>query len=67
ASIYKADGNPIVVPAEGLAKSVYFIKIPQDKILQAKTVVEVSVFHKEKQIEKLKVKFIGPVPSSVKH
>ncbi len=67
ASIYKADGNPIVVSAEGLAKSVYFIKIPQDKILQAKTVVEVGVFHKAKQVEKLKVKFIGPVPTSAKH
>lgn len=61
AQLYKVDGNPILVPAEAMSKSVYFIKIPEDKIINARTVVKLAVYQNGKKIETLKVKFIGPV------
>jgi len=61
ASLVRPDGKPVVVPAEGLLKAVYFIRIPASEIAQAKTVVYLGVYKDGKQIEKVKVKFIGPV------
>lgn len=61
ASIHKADGKPIVVPGEGIAKSVYFIKIPESKVNNARTVVTLGIYEHGKQIETVKAKFIGPV------
>lgn len=63
ASIYRVDGHTIDVPAEGLLKGICFIKIPTKKIRSTKTVVIVGVYHNDELIEKLKVKFIGPVSS----
>jgi cytochrome c oxidase accessory protein FixG len=53
----------IVVPAGEMAKGVFFIKIPADQVKDAKTVVMIGVYRDGKQIEKVKVKFIGPVKS----
>ncbi len=50
-----------VVPAGEMLKGVYFVKIPTDKIREAKTVLLVGVYNEGKQIERVKVKFIGPV------
>ena len=61
ASIQKADGKSIVIPAGGLLKGVYFIKIPDSKVTRASTTVTLGVYGKEKRMETLKVKFIGPV------
>jgi cytochrome c oxidase accessory protein FixG len=61
AQVYKVDGKPIVVPAEGLAKSVYFIKIPEGDVTNARTVVMLGVYSNGKRLETVKVKFIGPV------
>jgi cytochrome c oxidase accessory protein FixG len=36
ATIVKVDGKPIVVPAEGLIKAVYFIKIPDIQVNNAR-------------------------------
>jgi cytochrome c oxidase accessory protein FixG len=68
AQLHKVDGNSVVVPAEGLVKSVYFIKIPEEYITNARTVVRVGVYQDGKKVENLKVKFIGPVtkPSDAK-
>ena len=68
ARIDKVDSAPILVPAEGLVKSVYFIKIPEKEVTNARTVVRLGVYHNGKKIESLKVKFIGPVskPSDAK-
>lgn len=54
-------GKPVVVPAEGLVKGVYFIKIPAEEITNARTVVKLGVYHNGRRVETLKVKFIGPV------
>jgi cytochrome c oxidase accessory protein FixG len=58
---YKVDGKTIVVPAEGLVKSVYFIKIPESQIVRAKTIVTLGVYSHGKKIETVKAKFIGPI------
>jgi cytochrome c oxidase accessory protein FixG len=61
ATIHKVDGKAIVVPAEGLSKSVYFIKIPEANVTKARTVVTLGVYAGGKRIETVKAKFIGPV------
>src|SRR6478609_6861245 len=44
AVLVKADSKPVVVPAEGLLKTVYFIRIPSDKILHAKTEIYLGIY-----------------------
>jgi cytochrome c oxidase accessory protein FixG len=61
AGVYKVDGKPIVVPAEGLVKGVYFIKIPESHVTNARTVVTLGVYSNGEKLETVKVKFIGPV------
>ena len=64
AQLHKVDGKAVLVPAEGLVKTVYFIKIPENKIINARTVVRLGVYENEKKVEGLKVKFIGPVTTA---
>lgn len=68
AQLTNVNGKPVVVPAEGMMKSVYFIKIPEDHVTSARTVVNIGIYQNGQKIEDLKVKFIGPVTttSSVK-
>lgn len=68
AEIKKVDGQAILVPAEGFIKSVYFIRIPEGDVTNARTVVKLGIFHNGKKIETVKAKFIGPVskPSDAK-
>lgn len=61
ATIHKVDGKQVVVPAEGIAKSIYFIKIPEEHVNKARTVVILGVYQDGKKVETTKVKFIGPV------
>ena len=61
ATIHKADGVAIKVPAEGLVKTVYFIKIPEVNVTNARTVVTLGVYENERRIETVVAKFIGPV------
>lgn len=63
ASINRVDGNSIIVPAEGFLKGVCFIKIPAKEIESPKTVVIVGVYEGDELVEKVSVKFIGPVYS----
>ncbi len=65
AELYKVDRKPVVVPAEGLIKSVYFIKIPEKEITQVRTVVHIGVYQGDKKVETLKVKFIGPITNTL--
>lgn len=57
----KPDGKPIIVPAEGMLKTIGFLKIPADKITQSKSIVYLGVYENGRLIEKIKVKFIGPI------
>lgn len=61
AQIVRVDGKEITVAAEGLAKSVYFIKIPEGQITNARTVVRLGIYSNGKKLESVKAKFIGPV------
>jgi cytochrome c oxidase accessory protein FixG len=61
ATLVKADNKPVIVPAEGLLKAVYFIRLPSDQILHAKTEVYIGIYQNNELLEKVKVKFIGPV------
>lgn len=64
AILQRVDGKPIVVPAEGIMKSVFFIKIPVGKLYNARTVVRLGIYQDGKQLENINVKFIGPVGKS---
>ena len=61
AQLHKVDGRAIVVPAEAMVKTVYFIKIPENEITNARTVVKLGVYQDGNKVENLRVKFIGPV------
>ncbi len=60
-TILKADGKSIDIPGEGMAKSIFFIKIPEQDVTNARTVVTIGIYEDGKRIETAKVKFIGPV------
>lgn len=64
ASIKRADGNEIIVPASGFIKGVFFIQIPADRIKSARTEVVVGIYKNGQVIDRMKVKFIGPVTKS---
>jgi cytochrome c oxidase accessory protein FixG len=59
--IVNVSGKRIQIPAKGLVKGVYFIKIPEKEITNARTVIKLGVYHDDKLIETVNVKFIGPV------
>lgn len=61
ALLTKVDGKSITVPAEGLVKNVFFIKIPAHQIKNARTVIILGVYENGKRIDTVKAKFIGPV------
>ena len=61
AMINRVDGNTIDVPAESLMKGIFFIKIPAGEIREIKTEVMVGVYKGDELIERVKVKFIGPM------
>jgi cytochrome c oxidase accessory protein FixG len=63
ATLSKVGEQQITVPAGEILKSVYFIKIPIEQVTTAKTVVLIGVYKDGELVEKLKVKFIGPVHS----
>ena len=67
AILQKIDGKPITIPPGGLAKSVYFIKIPANQVTSARTVVYLGIYQHDELVEKIKVKFIGPVSKSSEH
>ena len=61
AQIHRVDGKAIVIPAEGMVKGVFFIKIPEENVLKARTVVTLGIYQNGERIETVKAKFIGPV------
>lgn len=67
AFLVKPDGNPIVVQASSLLKTIYFIKIPAGDITSARILIVLGVYNDGKLMEKVKVKFIGPVINKPKN
>jgi hypothetical protein len=46
---------------EGMVKGIYFIKIPEENVLNARTIVTLGIYQNGEQIETVSAKFIGPV------
>lgn len=63
AVLSKVGEQQVTVPAGEMLKSVYFIKIPANQVTEAKTIVMIGIYEGDKEIEKLRIKFIGPVHS----
>lgn len=64
AELMNVEGKPIVIPAEGLTKRVFFIRIPEEEVASVRTIVTLGVYKNGERIETVKAKFIGPVRSS---
>lgn len=64
AMLQRADGKKNIIPAEGMLKSVFFIKIPAEEVTGARTIVRVGIYKEGKMIDEVKAKFIGPVSKS---
>jgi cytochrome c oxidase accessory protein FixG len=54
AKIHRVDGKDIVIPAEGMVKGIFFIKIPEENVLKARTVVTLGIYKNGEQIETVK-------------
>jgi cytochrome c oxidase accessory protein FixG len=63
AKLNRPDRTPIVIAGESMQKIICFIEIPAGMITHTKTIVTVGVFHNGKELERLKIKFIGPIKS----
>ncbi|NOT75706.1 MAG: cytochrome c oxidase accessory protein CcoG [Cyclobacteriaceae bacterium] len=61
AELLNPDGKSIEVPAEGMLKKIYFIRIPSADLSSSRTIVYLGVYRNGTLVEKVKVKFIGPV------
>lgn len=61
ASVTRADGKLMTIPAEGLTKGVYFIRIPASQLKDARTVVKLGIYVGDEKIETISARFIGPV------
>jgi cytochrome c oxidase accessory protein FixG len=61
ATLEKPDKKPILVPAEGMLKAIYFIKIHAADIKEPKSIVYLGVYENGRLLERVKVKFIGPI------
>lgn len=59
--IIKVDGKGIDIPAEGMAKGIFFLKIPEQDVKSVRTEVTLGIYQHGKKIETVTAKFIGPV------
>ncbi len=64
ASVILPEGSAIQLPPEVLLKRMCFIRIPAAKVTSARTVVFLGIYQGDVLLEKVKVKFIGPVSAS---
>lgn len=64
ATIKRADGSDIVVPASGFVKGVFFIQIKAEELKSARTQMMLGIYKDGELIDRMKVKFIGPVTKS---
>jgi cytochrome c oxidase accessory protein FixG len=64
ASLVLPEGADILLEPEVLLKRMCFIRIPANQVTEARTVVVLGIYSGDSLLEKVKVKFIGPVKSS---
>jgi len=60
AALSKVGEGEIIVPPNGLAEGIFFIKIPKEKINSAKTNLEIGIYKDGELIETAGTKFLGP-------
>jgi cytochrome c oxidase accessory protein FixG len=61
AVLANVDGKDLIVPAEGLIKRVFFVKVPESDINNARLQVKIGVFENGNLVETVRAKFIGPI------
>lgn len=62
AATYMKIGDPnLVVPKEGIAKGMIMIKLPEEAITEAKTVIELGIYRGDEKLETATARFIGPI------
>lgn len=61
ASLVLPEGTSIQLPPEELVKRMCLVKLPADEVNEARTLVTIGVYKEGQLLEKVKVKFIGPV------
>lgn len=61
ASLEHVGAQALIVPAEGILKGIYFIKMPMQAIKSPKTNITLCIYKDGKIIDRVKTKFIGPV------
>ncbi len=61
AKIYRVGEPSLLVPANGMVESVYFVELPAIQIVKAKTPILLGIFSENTMIEKVKTNFLGPV------
>jgi cytochrome c oxidase accessory protein FixG len=66
AKVVRADGGLITIPATGLTKGVYFIRIPEAQLPEARTAVKLGIYVEGEKVETITARFIGPVKHGVK-
>ena len=63
ASLVLPEGSDITLQPEVLLKRMCFIRMPAEQVTEARTVVVLGIYQGDQLLEKVKVKFIGPVKS----
>lgn len=63
ASVVLPEGSDILLQPEVLLKRMCFIRMPAAQVTEARTVVVLGIYQGDQLLEKVKVKFIGPVKS----
>lgn len=53
--------SALVVPAEGILKTVVIIQMPEDKLGATRNEIQLGVYHDGEKIEAVKTTFIGPI------
>ncbi len=61
ASLQKVGMPSIEVPAEGLWKGIFMIKLPEEEISATKMTVVLGIYSNGKKIETVDARFIGPI------
>jgi len=54
-------GGPIIVKEEGQGSGSFFIVLPRKSITQRKTVLNIALYEGEKELDRMKTNFLGPV------
>ncbi|MFN7493076.1 MAG: cytochrome c oxidase accessory protein CcoG [Cyclobacteriaceae bacterium] len=63
ATLKKIGDEKIIVPKEGILKSIVMVKLPEEALTNRKTIIEVGIYKAGKRIGTAKAKFIGPIKS----